>query len=136
MAQVPRPRTPGAAIDRDLNLRAAAGCEPIGNDEALIRDYLRRFLAAMETAGEFAPLVAKEVLTPLHARARLLAGGDPARWAAAFSPAEFRELRQQTAIGFAGGKPELLDPAAEVAPEPDVDLDLDGLVTHHQRRLA
>jgi hypothetical protein len=153
-----------SAIDPALNLRGATGCERIGSDEALIRDYLQHFLAGSDTAAEFAPYVPKEILAPLHARARLLAGGEPARWAAALSPADFRELQQRTAIGFAGSKPDFLGSAAKVAleldlkntpdllvriyeidlpallargeKEPGVDLDLDGLVPHHQRRLA
>ncbi len=153
-----------SAIALDSDFSAATACPPVRDDLALIQSYLQHFLSQTDTAAEFAPFIPEKLLNPLHARARLLAGGDPARWGTRIDPAEFKSLQEQTRIGFAPGAPGLLDSDAAVAltldlkntpdlliriyeldlpahlanhgSEPEVDIDLDGLVPHHERRLT
>ncbi len=141
----------------------ATGCNPVGDDTRLIEDLLHHFLAETDSAEVFVPLVEQKALTRIHARARLLAGGDPARWGPMLDPGESKELREETWIRFAPGAPDLLDKDAEVTlpvdlkntpellvrifemdlpahlsrhgREPDVGVDLEGLVPHYERRL-
>ncbi|MES2924791.1 MAG: hypothetical protein V4819_24770 [Verrucomicrobiota bacterium] len=153
-----------SAIRLDSDFSAATACPPVRDDLPLIQSYLQHFLGGIDSAAEFAPFIPEKLLNPLHARARLLAGADPARWGTLIDPAEFKTLQEQARIGFAPGAPGLLDSDAAVAltldlkntpdlliriyeldlpthlanhgSELDVDIDLDGLVPHHERRFS
>ncbi len=153
-----------AAIRLDSSFSAATACPPVGNDLPLIQSYLQHFLGQTDSVTEFAPFILEKLLHPLHARARLLAGADPARWGTVIDPAEFKSLQESVRIDFAPGAPRLLDSDAAVSltldlkntpdlliriyeldlpahlanhgGEPEVDIDLDGLVPHHERRLT
>ena len=142
----------------------ATGCFPVRDDEPLIQSYLQHFLATADTPDPFKPYFEEKTLRRLHARAKLLAGADPVRWGAELDPAEVLEHQKETRIAFAPGQPVLLpaDAAVKLAldlkhtpellvrifeldlpawieregSEPPVDLDLDGLVPHHERRLT
>lgn len=142
----------------------ATGLKPVTDDTPLLRDYLDHFLGTADSAAPFAPFIEEKRLAILHAEARLLAGGDPAKWAAALDPVAFRELRERTTISFAPGQPQLLAADAPVklaldlknAPdllvrvypldldswfsnhnsEPQADIDLDGLVPAQETRLT
>ncbi|MEO0018723.1 MAG: hypothetical protein RLZZ522_2006, partial [Verrucomicrobiota bacterium] len=155
--------TPRHAIRLDYDVEAATGCPRVGNDDGLIDSYLAHFLGQTDSAAAFAPYLEKGVLTRLHARARLLAGGNPDRWGALLDPVEFKNLQQETRIAFAPGSPTLLaadaavtlaldlkntpdllvrcyelDLPAQLAQtnsEPEVGIDLDGLVPHAERRV-
>src|SRR5690606_13970657 len=59
------------------------GCGPIHDDGPLILTLLEHWLRDTDETSDFAPFIAEEKLRRLHARARLLAGADPARWATA-----------------------------------------------------
>ena len=152
------------AIRLDQDFSAATACPAVKDDLPLIQSYLQHFLGATDSATEFAALIPEKLLNPLHARARLLAGADPARWGAQIDPSEFKSLQENVRIDFAPGAPGLLEADAAVAltldlkntpdllvriyeldlpanltgsdRELDVDIDLDGLVPHHERRLA
>lgn len=151
-------------VNNARDFMAATSCRAVGDDTKLVEDLLRHFLGGTDSAADFAPYVQEKPLLLLHARARLLAGGDPAVWGKLLDPAEFKELQEQTAIGFSRGAPKLLDGDAAVslaldlknAPsllvriyeldlpahlanhgeEPAVSIDLDGLVPHHERTLT
>jgi hypothetical protein len=146
------------------SFNSATACDPVEDDQPLIEAYLQHFLATADTPDAFKPFFEEKTLRRLHARAKLLAGADPVRWGAELDPAEVLELQQQTRIAFAPGQPVLLpaDAAVKLAldlkntpellvrifqldlpawieregSEPPVDLDLDGLVPHHERRLT
>jgi hypothetical protein len=151
-------------LNTTRDFSSATGCGPVGDDQALIESYLQHFLAAADTPDVFKPYFEEKILRRLHARAKLLAGADPVRWGAELDPAEVLELQKDTRIAFAPGQPVLLpaDAAVKLAldlkhtpellvrifeldlpawieregSEPPVDLDLDGLVPHHERRLT
>lgn len=153
-----------APFDTNDYFLHATGCDPVGDDKELIQGYLQHFLAAADTPDAFKPYFEEKTLRRLHARAKLLAGADPVRWGAELDPAEVLELQKETRIAFAPGQPVLLpaDAAVKLAldlkhtpellvrifeldlpawieregSEPPVDLDLDGLVPHHERRLT
>ena len=151
-------------IRLDADFTAATACPPIHDDRALIESYLQHFLALTDSAAEFAPFVPEDRLARLHAEARLLAGENPDRWGTVLGPVRYKELQQDARIAFAPGAPVLLDSNAKVSltldlkntpdlliriyeldlpsqlsrlgSEPDVGIDLDGLVPHHERRLT
>ena len=140
------------------------GCPKVQDDAPLIRELLLHFLGDQDSADRFARFVPQSELSLIHARARLLAGADPARWGSRLDPSEFASLRQETRIEFAPGRPRVLDSDASVSldldlkntpelliriheldlpgilkrdgREPDVDMDLAGLVPHHARTLT
>ncbi len=151
-------------IELDSDYTAATDCPPVGDDSALIESYLNHFLGGNDSAADFAPFIQEEKLRRLHAKARLLAGADPARWGQVMDPADYKALLEEARIGFAPGAPQLLDADATVSlkldlkntpdllvriyeldlpsqltkggTEPDVSIDLDGLVPHHERHLT
>ncbi|MEO5915742.1 MAG: hypothetical protein ABIS50_16020 [Luteolibacter sp.] len=151
-------------IQFESDFATATECPPVHDDLKLIQSYLQHFLGETDSSAEFAPFIEANELAHLHARARLLAGADPARWGTAIDPAEYKSLQEEARIGFAPGAPVLLDSDATVAlkldlkntpdvliriyeldlpaqlarggGEPDVSIDLDGLVPHHERHLT
>jgi hypothetical protein len=158
----PDPAAP--RVDPGRDYAAATGCPPLRDDHALVEDYLAHFLASADSPAAFADLVEESRLRRLHARAKLLAGADPVRWGAALDPAEVLALQKETRIAFAPGQPLLLpaEAAVKVAldlkhtpellvrvfeldlpawmlreeAEPEVGMDLAGLVPHHERTIA
>ena len=148
---------PLAALDADFTL--ASGCPQVSDDQPIIERYLTHFLRETDSAAAFVPFVREEPLTQIHARARMLAGENPSRWGKLLTPAAYKLLLQETRIAFAPGAPKFI-PAADAAKltldlkntpdlliriyelnltitgaDPDVTIDLDGLVPHHQRSL-
>ena len=153
-----------AFIRTDVDYSAATGCDAVDDDTALIESLLQHFLARTDSPKDFADYVPEKTLARLHARARLLAGESPARWGTALSPTEYKSLQEESRIAFTPGSPELLaeDDAVNLTldlkntpelliriyeldlpahfarqrSEPDVEIDLDGLVPHHERRIT
>ncbi len=151
-------------INLDSDFAAATDCQPVKADLPLIESYLHHFLSQTDSAKEFAPFIEQKRLALLHARARLLAGENPDRWGQVIDPSEFKSLQTEARIAFAPGAPTLLDSNAAVSltldlkntpdlliriyeldlpahlarnsGEPDVGIDLDGLVPHHERRIT
>ncbi len=151
-------------IQLDSDFAAATACPPVSDDLKLLQSYLQHILGTNDSAADFAPFIEARELANLHARARLLAGADSARWGAVIDPADYKSLQEEARIDFAPGAPVLLDADAAVAlkldlkntpdlliriyaldlpaqlarngTEPDVGIDLDGLVPHHERRLS
>ena len=151
-------------IDTTRDYEAATACSAIGDDSELIQAYLQHFLGTADTPDVFKDLIEEKILRRLHARAKLLAGADPVRWGAGLDPAEVQLLQKETRISFAPGQPVTLSADAPVKlaldlkhtpellvrifeldlpawmerehKEPPVDLDLDGLVPHHEKRLT
>ena len=82
---------------------------PIGNDEALVRDYFLHFFAQEAKAEpDLAALLAPWTawvrdtwLRPILAEALVVNGiGEAARWAALITPAEFQKLKERVDIDF------------------------------------
>ena len=159
------PETPDPApIRLDADYAAVTACPPVNNDLPLIQSYLQHFLGLTDSSKEFLPFIAETQLIPLHASARLLAGANAKYWGTLLGPAGFKSLQDDARIGFAPGAPILLASDAAVAltldlkntpdlliriyefdlpahlaryhSEPDVSIDLDGMVPHHERHLA
>jgi hypothetical protein len=155
---------PKHPVSLSADYESASACPPVRDDAALLESYLEHFLASSETAADFTPFVEEKSLRRIHARARLLAGADPQRWGESLDPAQFMALQEETRISFAPGAPDRLkqDAAADLTldlkntpellvriyqldqaghlarhgDEPEVGIDLDGLVPHHERRIT
>lgn len=153
--------TPDAEFPMDANgdFEEATGCQPIRDDSEFLERQILHHLGQSDTAEKpFVPLIEKKKLATLHARARLLAGADPARWAPALSQETYKSLREETRITFAPSAPNILPSTEKVslpldlkntpslliriyeiqgrAEDGSASLDLDGLVPHHTRTLA
>jgi hypothetical protein len=152
-----------ATVNTNSDFSTTTSCPPVGDDSFLIKAWISHHLSQSDSAAEFAPFIPDQTLTQLHAHAKLLAGADVARWGSMINPAEFKSLQSETRLTFAPGAPRLLDADAPVAltldlkntpellirvyeldlpthlakhsTEPDVNIDLDGLVPHLERRL-
>ena len=155
---------PTSCIKLDADYQSVTGCPAVLDDESLIRSQLQHFLSLTDSAKDFAPFIETTALARLHARARLTAGVPSGKPATLLDPAEFKSLLDETTIDFAPGAPVLLASNAAAAltldlkntpdlliriyeidlpahfahstDEPDVNIDLEGLVPHHQRHLA
>ncbi|MCX6874525.1 MAG: hypothetical protein NTW21_12080 [Verrucomicrobia bacterium] len=151
-------------VNPKRDFAAVTGCPPVTDDTALIELLLSQFLSQTDSAKAFAPFIREASLTEIHARARLLDGAESPRWGTVLEPAAFKQLQQEARISFAPGTPQVLaatDPVkltldlkntpdvllriyeidlpahlARHGREPDVAIDLDGLVPHHQRHLT
>lgn len=160
----PRKGEADETVDEDGDFSAATGCPRVGDDSEVLESILRFFLAQTDSAADFQPYIQDKQLVLLHARARLLAGADPAVWGKLLDPADFKELQEECFIAFSTGAPKLLDGDANVSltldlkntpsllvriyeldlpahlanqgREPGVEIDLDGLVPHHERSIA
>jgi hypothetical protein len=159
------PETPESApIRLDADYAAVTACPPVTDDLPLIQSYLQHYLGLADSSKEFLPFIAETQLIALHARARLLAGANARYWGTLLGPAGFKALQDDARIGFAPGAPILLGSNAAVAltldlkntpdlliriyefdlpaylarnhTEPEVTIDLDGMVPHHERHLA
>ncbi|MGJ8643910.1 MAG: hypothetical protein ACSHX9_10915 [Luteolibacter sp.] len=129
----------------------------VSDDTYLVESYLLHFLAVSDTAQKpFVPFIQEKKLAALHARARLLAGADTARWAPIVAPEEYADLREETRITFAPTVPSLFSAEEKislpldlkntptlliriheiVSKDTEPSVDLEGLVPHHTRTLS
>ena len=97
----------------------ATDLPPVGDDLPLVRDFLRRFLAA-GAPGELAALLDDDFLAEEEATARLTAGDPDERWATALGPAKLAALRDRVDVELAPQNPERWLGGARVALEVDV----------------
>ncbi len=104
-----------AALDFDPS--AFTGTAPVGDDEALVRRLLIRYLTT-EKEDAIAPLVSTGFLNSLLAEAKLTTGApEPQRWMSLLSPESLQALRDRTDIEF--------DPASRPVWQPDDAVTLD-----------
>ena len=144
------------------NFHSVTGLAPIGTDEPVVRNYLLHFLKDAENYKPYAPYFKEAWLKSVFAETKIVNGiGDPERWASLLSPAQFQALKDRVDIEFDAMSPEqfgltdkvklqihtknvktLIVKVFEVntlnyylkhGKEVSTDLDLDGLVTNHER---
>lgn len=98
----------------------AAGLEPVGDDEPLVREYLEHFLLS-EDGAAFAELLRADWLEDQLATTRLLAGApDAERWAALLGPSKLAALRDRVDLELTVRNPARVAADAAVALEIDV----------------
>ena len=104
-----------AALDFDPS--AFTGTMPVGDDEALVRRLLIRYLTT-EKADAIALLVSAGFLNELLAEAKLTTGvPEPQKWMSLLAPESLQALRDRTDIEF--------DPASRPVWQPDDVVTLD-----------
>jgi hypothetical protein len=88
--------------DLNANFIAWTLLPSVGNDESLVRSYLKHFLADAESAKEFEPFINDVYLKHLFAETKIELGlGEPEQWAAQLPPELFRQLKERVDIDFA-----------------------------------
>ena len=134
----------------------------IGDDEPLVRDFLREFLRSVESYREFSEYVESNYLKDLFAETKIVFGiGNLERWFSLLNPARVKDIKERIELDFRPTCKESLtvqDPISfEVAvknvpqlivkiyrintlayyrekqQEVGTDLDLDGLVPNEER---
>lgn len=89
---------------------------PVGDDEALVREYLLHFFVEDESYEGFAPFIRDSFLKPIFAEAKLVNGvGDPEKWYSLISPTAVQDLKERVDIDFAKSNPENFSPADDVS---------------------
>ena len=74
----------------------------VGNDEPLVRSYLKELLVKADSPKEFDPFINDIYLKHLFAETKIENGlGDPETWAAQLPPELFRQLKDRIDIDFA-----------------------------------
>jgi transcription termination factor NusB len=137
----------------------------IGNDEPLVRAYLKEYFNANSTVKEFEATINDTYLNQLYAETKIENGlGEPEQWASQLPPEAFRQLKDRIDIDFAPtnpttfgvNQPVKLDLAIKNVPtliikvfeinavnfyqtqkrEIDTDINLDGLVANSEQTLT
>jgi hypothetical protein len=121
------PEQQRVAVDLGANFaEAVAIARPVGNDEALVRDYFLHIfqktdakpgdLDAADLLKKWTPYVRDTWLRPVLAEAMITAGiGEPERWASLISPQAFQALKDRVDVDFALTNPPFSAPADDVA---------------------
>lgn len=74
---------------------------PVGGDEPIVRDYLKHFLANLESPQAFEPYINDVYLRHLFAEVKIENGlGTPEQWANQLPPEHFRQLKERVDIDF------------------------------------
>jgi hypothetical protein len=88
--------------DLSANLQGVTLLAPIGNDEPLVRSYLKHFFASAQSPREFVPYINDVYLRHLFAETKIELGlGEPEQWASQLPPEQFRQLKDRIDIDFA-----------------------------------
>jgi len=104
-----------------VNLRqdfaAFTRCRPVGDDTALVRDYLLHFLADADDYQAWTEWIRDTFVRPLMAEAKIVSGaGDPERWASMLTPTAYQKLKDRVDIDLA------VTNAKQFAPDDEVKL--------------
>lgn len=137
----------------------------IGNDETLVKEYLKHFLRNADDFKNYEPYIRTEFLRQQFAEAKILAGiGDVEAWASMLTPEQYKALIERTDIDFASTNPRYLKADGKVElelfiknidtlivkvfeintenyyrkhrREIDTDINLDGLVPNFERTVT
>lgn len=110
----------GIHIVRDLSgeFLGATGLEPLGSDEALVRQYLMHFFESGDDYAEFARFIREDYLRRLFAETKLLQGdGDLEQWYSWLDPVIVDALKKRTDVEFTPGNKVRFAPGEEVSLE-------------------
>ena len=137
---------------------------PIGNEEALVREFLMELFRGVQTPEAFARWFEREWLDAVFAESKILQGaGRPEDWRGMLSPEQYRAILERVELEFARTNPAYIRPGDAVELKVDLKrveslmvniyelqtfnyyttrrapvdqaVDLDGLVATHQRTL-
>lgn len=150
------------AADLSADFSSVTQSGVIGNDEALIREYLHHFLSKADDTREFDPWLNDKYLTQRLAETKIVNGsGNPEQWYSLLDPADYQKLRDRVDVDFAAtnkshftaNQPVSLDVYIKNVPtlivrvftvntanyyrdfgrEVNTDIDLDGLVANQEQ---
>ncbi len=94
---------------------------PIGNDTALVRDYLLHFLKDADGVAPWTEWIRDTFVNPLLAEAKIVSGApDRERWASMLSPAAYQELKDRVDIDLAATNPPRFEVGEEVTLAADI----------------
>lgn len=137
---------------------------PIGDEQPLVRTYLEHFLRTADDPSEFAPYLKPDYLRQVFAETKLLNGtGNEQRWYKMLSDSQRQEIRDAVELRLTHDNPRRFDAEEPTAlnlnvknvdelvvriykinsqayyrsneKRIDTDIDLDGLVATHERKL-
>jgi hypothetical protein len=98
-------------VNLSADYRMWTELSPIGDDEALIRDYLLHFLAQEDSYKPYAEYLSDTLLKQLFAEAKLVNKvGDAELWYSLFSPDQIQALQRRVDMDFAFTNRELFAP--------------------------
>ncbi|GAB4283749.1 MAG: hypothetical protein Kow0029_30070 [Candidatus Rifleibacteriota bacterium] len=101
--------------DLNANFRNQTFMPAIGNDEALVREYLENFLVNEDQADAYFKFIDSNYLMKLFAETKIKAGiGDMEKWFSLLSPNEVRALKEKVELEFAPTNPTILKPGEKV----------------------
>ncbi|EMI18822.1 hypothetical protein RMSM_04248 [Rhodopirellula maiorica SM1] len=158
-------KRPATKANLGENFMPMALLPPIGDEISLVRVYLEHFLKDAANSDVFAELIQPDYLRRVFAETKLMFGiGDEQQWYRLLSPAERQAIRDSVQLRLAPqNKPRFAsdDPAQLIVDvknvdelvlriyeinslaflrthqEPlDTDIDLDGLVATHERKIS
>ncbi len=88
-------------VDLHANFHHLTQLPVIGDDEPLVRDFLREFLRPAEDAREFAEWIESEWLKDLLAETKIVGGiGNLERWFSLLSPQRVKEIKERIELDF------------------------------------
>ena len=151
------------AANLEQEFQAVTLLPPVGNDEPLVRSYLAYLLLEEPDYKAYEAYLDDGYLKRVFAEVKIVHGvGDPEQWVSLLTPGQYQLLKQRVDLDFAftnkrliaGGEPvqvdlyvknveKLLVKIYEVntqnyyrqhGKEVDTDVNLDGLVAHHQQQ--
>ena len=98
---ITQPQTRGFVVNLGEDFSAWTGLAPIGNDEALVRDYLAVRLAREQDRRPYEAYINDVYLKHLFAETMILNGlGDQEQWASDLPPDQYQALRERVDLDF------------------------------------
>lgn len=83
------------------NFRPQTLLPPIGNDSALVADYLQYFFKSDQDYKSFATYLKSSYLVRQFAEAKIVNGlGSPEKWASLISPTEYQQIKERVDLDF------------------------------------
>ncbi len=83
------------------NFRPQTLLPPIGNDSAIVSDYLQHFFKSDQDYKSFATYLKSSYLKRQFAEAKIVNGlGSSEKWAALLSPAEYQQIKERVGLSF------------------------------------
>jgi hypothetical protein len=97
-----RPENRNVQANLRSDYRAFIGLPPIGNEEPLVRDYLREFFATDKDYAAYLPYLRDTFLKQRFAETKIENGsGSVEQWASMLSPEAYKALKERVDLDFA-----------------------------------
>ncbi|WP_425401017.1 hypothetical protein [Aeoliella sp.] len=108
-------------VNLGQDFSAATRCRPVGDDTALVREYLLHFLVDQDDVAPWTEWIRNTYVKPIMAEAKIVSGAaDPERWASMLSPSAYQQLKDRVDIDLAVTNPRQFDVDDEVTLAVDI----------------